>query len=80
MNVTGSVDVAGPTRWANAPSGMLRADSVPATQRTCPDIVPVARPRLTMAGMLDIDALTSGNPIRVRVFSISSAITPPISV
>ena len=31
---TGSRDVADPARWANTPSGMLRADSVPATHRT----------------------------------------------
>src|ERR1700676_3677472 len=31
---TGSRDVADPTRWANTPSGMLRADSVPTTHRT----------------------------------------------
>jgi hypothetical protein len=33
-NVIGSRGVAAPTGGANTPSGMLRADSVPATHRT----------------------------------------------
>ncbi|SKX65208.1 Uncharacterised protein [Mycobacteroides abscessus subsp. abscessus] len=40
--VTGSLDTAGPTRCANTPSGIDRADSVPATQRT-----PVSVPDVT---------------------------------
>jgi len=40
-----------------------------------PDIVPVTRPRPTMAGRLVKLILTSGKPSRVRVFSISIAMT-----
>ena len=40
-----------------------------------PDIVPVTRPRPTMAGRLVKLILTSGKPSRARVFSISIAMT-----
>ncbi len=40
-----------------------------------PDSVPVTRPSPTIAGRLAKLILTSGRPIRDRVFSISTAIT-----
>ena len=63
------------------PVASIRAGTIrkPPPMPKNPDSVPVARPRPMMAGMFDIEILTSASPIRDRVFSISMAITSMIS-